>query len=151
MLTELDKKILIALRDDGRASWSALAKRFSVSRVTIQNRVESMRVRKIIKGYTVVANVNSAKAGISEEKAFFMLQFVAGDSFFGLCKLLSTSPHVLGIWCVAGEWDCFVLVSASSLREVAKLREHIFDKIKIKKLETHPVLNDCPSDFVESK
>ncbi|WP_424945601.1 Lrp/AsnC family transcriptional regulator [Candidatus Spongiihabitans sp.] len=145
MLGELDAKILVALSENGRASWSELGRRFSVSRVTIQNRVESMQARKIIKGYTVIAAADSGKVEVSEEKTFLLVQFADGGSVFTLQKFLAASPNVLGIWGVAGEWDCFVLLHAPSLKKIAALREHIFDKIKIKRLETHPVLNDFPA------
>ena len=150
MLTELDKKIFAALRDDGRVSWSALARRFSVSRVTVHNRVEAMRARHIIGGYTVVAGNNAHKAGAHEagaEEAFLLVQFAANDTLDALRKLLADSPYVRGIWCIAGEWDCFVLLRAPSLREVAQLREQIFDKLSIKRIETRPVLNDFTPHF----
>ena len=149
MLTELDKKIILALRKNGRASWSSLAKQFSVSRVTIQNRVDAMRARKIIKGYTVVVDNDSPKHNLAEEKVFLHVQFERDGSVFALQKLLSTSTSVLGIWGIAGEWDCLLLLKFSNMREVADLREYICRNIKIKRLETRPVLNDFPmNDFL---
>ncbi len=149
MLTELDQKIFAALHENGRASWSDLARRFSVSRVTIQNRVDAMRARNIIGGYTVVAGGNARKLGADEsgtEKAFLLVQFADNGTLAGLRKLLAGSPHVRDIWCIAGEWDCFVLLCAPSLREVAKLRERIFAELSVKRIETRPVLNDSPAN-----
>jgi len=142
MLTELDKKILAALEQDGRASWVSLARRFSVSRVTIQNRVEAMQARKIIRGYTVIADPKSARTVESDEKAFLMAQFAPGASVFQLQKLLSDSPYVLGVWGVTGNWDCVVLIRSVSLQQMAELRERIVSKVEIKRLETYPVLDD---------
>jgi len=141
VLTELDKKILAALSHDGRASWVSLARRFSVSRATIQNRVESMQVRNIIRGYTVIADPDSARTAGFGETAFLLAQFAPGASVFQLQKLLSDSPCVLGIWGVTGKWDCVALIRAVSLRQMAELRESIVDKIKIRRLETYPVLD----------
>lgn len=142
VLTELDQKILAALTHDGRASWVSLARRFSVSRATIQNRVEAMRVRNIIRGYTVIADPDSARTAAFGETAFFLAQFASGSSVFQLQKLLSDSPHVLGIWGVTGKWDCVALIRTVSLRQTAELREYIVNKIKIRRLETYPVLDN---------
>ncbi|MDD9857865.1 MAG: Lrp/AsnC family transcriptional regulator [Gammaproteobacteria bacterium] len=147
MLTELDKKILAALKQDGRASWASLARRFSVSRVTIQNRVESMRVRKIIRGYTVIADPDSMRTAAFGEKAFLLVRFAPGASVFQLQKLLSVWPGVLGVWGVTGKWDCLALIRAVSLQQMAELREHIVNKIKISRLETYPVLDDFAPVF----
>lgn len=147
-LTELDKKILAALEQDGRASWVSLAQRFSVSRVTIQNRVEAMQARNIIRGYTVIVDPKSARTLESDEKAFILVQFAPGASVFQLQKLLSDSPSVLGIWGVTGKWDCVALVRSVSLQEIAELRERIVSKIKISRLETYPVLDDFAPDSV---
>lgn len=141
VLTELDKKILAALTHDGRASWVSLARQFSVSRATIQNRVEAMQVRNIIRGYTVIADPDSARTAAFGETAFFLAQFASGSSVFQLQKLLSDSPCVLGIWGVTGKWDCVALIRAASLRQMAELREYIVNKINIRRLETYPVLD----------
>lgn len=148
MLTELDKKILAALEQDGRASWVSLARRFSVSRVTIQNRVEAMQARKIIRGYTVIADPKSARTVESDEKAFLLVQFASGASVFQLQKLLSDSPYVLGIWGVTGKWDCVALIRSVSLQQMAELRERIVSKIKVVRLETYPILDDFAPDSV---
>ena len=101
-----------------------------------------MQARKIIKGYTVIADVDLPKTEALDQKAFFTIQFARGDSVFSLNKLLASSPNVLDIWGVAGKWDCFVLTRASDLHETAKLREYIFGNVKLKQLETRPVLNE---------
>lgn len=147
-LTELDKKILAALEQDGRASWVSLARRFSVSRVTIQNRVEAMQARNIIRGYTVIADPKSARMAASDEKAFLLVQFAPGASVFQLQKLLSDSPCVLGVWGVTGKWDCVALMRTVSLQQMAELREQIVSKVKIIRLETYPVLDDFAPDSV---
>lgn len=53
-LTELDRRIIEALKADARVSFRALAKRLGVSTPTISKRVKRLEEAGIIRGYTVV-------------------------------------------------------------------------------------------------
>ena len=53
-IDNLDRKILTLLTEDSRASYREIAKRCSVSAVTVLSRVKKMEQSGIIKGYTTV-------------------------------------------------------------------------------------------------
>jgi Lrp/AsnC family leucine-responsive transcriptional regulator len=62
-----DTRILSALQEDGRISWSRLAKRINLSASACQRRVEALIERGVIENFTV--NLNEASLGNSV-KAF---------------------------------------------------------------------------------
>lgn len=52
-LTELDHKLLLKLSDNSRTSVSDLAKALGVSRITVQNHMDLLERKHVIKGYTI--------------------------------------------------------------------------------------------------
>ena len=140
MLRELDSKILALLKRDGRMSWTDIARVLRVSRVTVQNRVEQLRDRGIIRGFTVVLQDESAGANGSI-KAFFQIKFSRGGSVFQLAEALTGAPEIQHIWAIAGTWDALILVETDTLEKVSSLRETMIAMTLIDEIETRPVLN----------
>ena len=54
-----DTRILLALQEDGRMSWSRLAKRINLSASACQRRVEALIERGVIDNFTVNLNEKS--------------------------------------------------------------------------------------------
>ena len=52
-MDDLDRKLLALLRTDARASTSALARKLSITRSTLQSRLQRLEKNGIITGYTV--------------------------------------------------------------------------------------------------
>jgi len=59
---DLDLKILKLLREDGRASFTAIAKKLRLSESTIRKRIQALQKRDIIKRFT--AEIDPYKIGI---------------------------------------------------------------------------------------
>jgi len=60
---ELDLKILKMLQEDGRLSFTGIAKKLRMSESTIRKRVQALQKKKVIKRFTV--EVNPSKIGIN--------------------------------------------------------------------------------------
>jgi len=63
MVDELDLKILAMLREDGRRSFTEMAKRLRLSESTIRKRVLSLQTKGVIKRFTV--EIEPSKIGVN--------------------------------------------------------------------------------------
>jgi Lrp/AsnC family leucine-responsive transcriptional regulator len=109
-----DTRILLALQEDGRMSWSRLAKRINLSASACQRRVEALIERGVIENFTV--NLNEKSLG-HRVKAFVEVNVdrqstdLAKD--FRL-KVLE-HPQVQACHMVSGTIDFMLEVVASDL------------------------------------
>lgn len=62
-IDELDLMILEMLQEDGRLSFTGIAKKLRMSESTIRKRVQALQKKKVIKRFTV--EVNPSKIGIN--------------------------------------------------------------------------------------
>ncbi|GAK41396.1 Lrp/AsnC family transcriptional regulator [Paenibacillus urinalis] len=67
-LDEIDRKILIALHQNSRISYTDLGQQIGLSRVAVQARINALAEKEIIERFTVV--INPVKVGLSVS-AFF--------------------------------------------------------------------------------
>src|SRR5208283_5727909 len=70
-MDDLDQRLIAALRIDGRASLSELAKSLGVSRGTIQNRLDRLIASDVILGFTVRVKGSPAASQI---RAIMMIE-----------------------------------------------------------------------------
>jgi len=61
MIDELDRKIIIALGENGRISYSALARKLGIEGITVTKRVERLLKDNVI---TICAEPNPVKMGL---------------------------------------------------------------------------------------
>lgn len=139
-LTDKDRELLALLKDDGRLTWTEVAKRLGVSRVAIQKRVEALEVSGWIEGFTVrIAGPEEDEPGVA---AFLRVSFHPGMNCFKLYRRFGHDSIVRGAWSVAGDWDTVLLVHAERMELISDFREIIAEGGGIKAIETQVVLND---------
>jgi Lrp/AsnC family transcriptional regulator, leucine-responsive regulatory protein len=106
-LDEVDRKLLLALSQDGRRPAAALAKELGLSRQAITERLRDLETRGVIRGYR--ADVDPAALGL-EVRAQIRLA-MDGAASAGkereVIRRLRASPLVQSVFRVSGE-DCFV-------------------------------------------
>ena len=64
-LDQLDRKILEALLDNARYSYSQIGERVGVSRVAVKARMDQLQQRGIIEGYTAVIDPQKLSGAVS--------------------------------------------------------------------------------------
>jgi DNA-binding Lrp family transcriptional regulator len=87
-MDDTDRRLIGLLRDDGRASVAALAKRLGVARGTVQNRLAKLEADGTIVGYRAEA----------------------------VLKALRGEPSVTALHTTNGRWDIVAEVRADSLQ-----------------------------------
>ena len=106
--------ILTTLQDDGRITWSQLAKRVSLSASAVQRRVESLQDRGVIENFTV--NLNESALGHSV-KAFVTVNIERQNTQLAeeFRRRVLEHPQVQACHMISGSFDFILEIVASDL------------------------------------
>lgn len=112
-LTSTDKKLLLILKRDARASITTLAGQLGVSRSTVQMSLERLVSSKTIQRFTV--DVDSA-AGIELIRAVMTVE-VQGNLTSSVVKSLKDIPEIVSLYSTNGAWDLVAQIETTSLSD----------------------------------
>ncbi len=121
-MDDMDRKLLQALREDGRVSFRELSEKVNVSSQTISDRVVKMTEKGVITGFTVM--VDQAKLGYPID--FVVELDVELPKMKAVQKELAQYPELYQVKVVTGDHDILVLGAA---RDIMHLHEIIEEKI----------------------
>jgi Lrp/AsnC family transcriptional regulator, leucine-responsive regulatory protein len=120
-LDEVDRRLLLALSQDGRRPAAALAKELGLSRQAVTERLRDLEARGVIRGYR--ADVDPAALGL-EVHAQIRLAIdgaASAQKEREVVRRLRNSPLVQSVYRVSGE-DCFVVqVACRRIEDVSAL------------------------------
>jgi DNA-binding Lrp family transcriptional regulator len=122
-LDDVDRRIVAALRADGRLSMRALAERLHISRASAYARVNRLERSGVITGYT--ATIDSQRYGYGVSAYVFLK--ISQQSWKSVRERILAIPEVEQGALVAGEHDIVLLVrtrDAASLRDLVLTRFH---------------------------
>jgi Lrp/AsnC family transcriptional regulator, leucine-responsive regulatory protein len=118
----IDRQLLAALRENGRASWAELGRLVGMSGPSVQDRVRRLEERGVITGYR--AQVSAAAVGLGVSALVDLYQGEEADD--DVADQLRDVPEVEDCWYVAGDEEFVVKVRAADVAGleavVAKLR-----------------------------
>lgn len=120
-LDPIDQKLLAALRRDGRASTSELARLVGRSRTTVQGRIERLERAGVIIGYTARLAPEREQGAV---RAHVMIK-VEPKKEAAVGAALRTIDEVRVLHTVAGVFDMIVVAAADSVGEI----EAVIDRI----------------------
>jgi DNA-binding Lrp family transcriptional regulator len=112
-MDDLDHRLIAALRTNGRASLSELAKSLGVSRGTIQNRLDRLIASNVIIGFTVRLK-NSPAA--SQIRAIMMIE-VSGKNTRQVATSLRGLPQIHALHSTNGAFDLIAEIEVETLVE----------------------------------
>lgn len=118
-MDELDRKLLEALRDEGRISFRELAHQFDVSSQTISDRIVKMMEKKIIKGFTVMVD----QAEIGYPITFVVELDVDLTKMEEVQEELSAYQELYQIHVVTGDHDILALGVAKDITHLYEIVE----------------------------
>ncbi len=110
---DLDRQLIAALREDGRAPLSKLATILNVSRGTVQARLDRLLDTGAVLGFTVRVRQDHEDGAI---RAIMMIE-VTGKSTTAIIKRLRGLPELHSLHTTNGSWDLIAEIRASNLRE----------------------------------
>ncbi len=110
-MDDLDRKLISALRHDARASLSDLALLLGVSRTTVRGRIERLRARGDIVGFTVVLRQDAHRDAVRG----LMMIGIEGRGAERITRQLGGLPEVRAIHSTNGRWDLIVELGTETL------------------------------------
>jgi DNA-binding Lrp family transcriptional regulator len=116
-LDATDRRIVDALRADGRLSMRALAERLHISRASVYARVERLHSAGVVTGYTATIDPERYGYGL----AAYIYVKISQHSWKVVRERLIALPEVAHGALVSGEFDLVLLVrtrDATSLRDL---------------------------------
>jgi DNA-binding Lrp family transcriptional regulator len=122
-IDDVDRRIVDALRCDGRLSMRALAERLHISRAGVYTRVERLERVGVITGYS--ATVDARRYGLS--LSAYVNVKVAQRSWKSLRKRVLALEDVEHAALVSGEYDIVLLVRT---RDVETLRDLVLTRLQ---------------------
>jgi DNA-binding Lrp family transcriptional regulator len=111
-LDTLDRRIVALLREDGRRSYSEMARAIGMSVAAVKRRVGRLQDDGVIRGYT--AQIDYARLGWTVQ-AFVEVRHTGRTSVDDIIATASAVPEVQSVYAVAGELDALIQIRAHDL------------------------------------
>jgi DNA-binding Lrp family transcriptional regulator len=121
MLNKEDEKLLALLQRDARASISDLARALDLSRTTVQNRLQRLTERGVIKGFTVELGESYLSNLVSAHVSIKVKQKLTARTNIELRQL----PQISALYAISGEYDLIAIVQAQSTEQLSHLLDDI--------------------------
>jgi len=139
-MDDLDRKLLALLRADARAPASTLAAKLKVSRGTVQNRIERMVSRGVIRGFTV-----TTRPDLERERVRAVMSIaIEGERSGAVLRALRGVPEVVAVHSTNGRWDLVAELDTDTLQGFSRVLDHIRTIEGIASTETSLLLETYP-------
>jgi DNA-binding Lrp family transcriptional regulator len=117
----IDEKLILALRENGRASTAQLARLVGRSRTSVQSRIERLEKQGIIVGYAVLLAPEQALGAV---RAHVMIK-VGPKEARAVTAALRAIPPVRVLHSVSGEVDLIAVAATASVAEMDQVIDRI--------------------------
>jgi DNA-binding Lrp family transcriptional regulator len=119
---ELDRRIVAALVEDGRATYAQIGARVGLSAPAVKRRVDRLRASGAVTGFSAI--VNPGILGWTTE-AYVELFCRGRTSPSDIAAAVSKYPEVTGAATITGEADALLHIRAADVRHFEQVVEHI--------------------------
>jgi len=118
MNDELDKRLILDLQNDGRATYVDIARKYGIAEGTIRKRIKRLLSDEIIK-VSAVPNVRKLGFGLISIVGFQ----VKMEDLRNVADNLAGNKHICYLAFVAGRYDLMAIVVTSSPEELSSFLE----------------------------
>jgi len=133
----LDRAIIGILRTDGRASMSKIAALLSISRATVQTRLDRLLETGAVLGFTVRLRQNEEGSAVRA----IMSIAVAGKSTAAVIKSMHGLPEVQSLYTTNGAWDLVAEIRAENLQDFDRVLRLVRETEGVSSSETNILLS----------
>ena len=112
-MDDTDRRLISALRHDGRAAVSDLALLLNLSRATVRSRLDRLRASGEVVGYTVVLKDDVARDPV---RALMMIG-IEGRGAERIMARITGLPEVLAVHSTNGRWDLIAEIGTRTLED----------------------------------
>ena len=136
-LDVLDNKILEAIKDNARLSYSDIGNAVGLSRVAVKNRIDAMEVKGVIKGYQTVINNNHMPTGVR-----FMLDVEAiSESVQYILEVLCGDPYIRQVYSTTGNCRFHCVGYAPNNETLGAHVRYLYNHTEgIRRMECHVIM-----------
>jgi DNA-binding Lrp family transcriptional regulator len=113
-----DRKIVALLVEDARRTYDDIGRRVGLSASAAKRRVDSLRARGVVRGFTAVLDQRLEGWGI---EAIVHLYYSAGALREEAARGLAGRPEIIQVWMVSGQADAIAHVRARDGRDLERL------------------------------
>ena len=117
----IDEKLLLALRENGRASTAQLARLVGRSRTSVQSRIERMEKQGVIVGFRVRVAPEHGRGAV---RAHVMIK-VGPKEVRAVTAALRTIAQVRVLHSVSGDVDLIAVAATASVAEMDEVIDRI--------------------------
>lgn len=110
-MDKTDNELIAALRHDARASLSDLSARLGLSRATVRSRIEKLRTRGDILGFTVVLREDTLRDPVRG----LMMISIEGGGTERIIRTLQGMVELRAVHSTNGRWDVIVEIGTDTL------------------------------------
>ena len=142
-IDELDEKILKVLLSDGRTSAREIAERLHVSTSTVTARIEKLRERQIIRGFS--ARVDFQKLGYELTAVTEII--VSKGKLLEMEREIARFPEVCAVYDVTGEVDAIVVSKCRTREDLSRFTKELLAMPFVERTNSHVVLTTVKEDF----
>lgn len=112
-MDDVDSRLIAALRHDARMPLSDLALRLGVSRATVRARLDRLRARGDIVGFSVVTRADVAQDPVRG----LMMIGIEGRGTERITRQLSGMADVRAVHSTNGRWDVIIEIGTETLED----------------------------------
>jgi len=117
----IDERLLLALREDGRASTAKLARLVGRSRTSVQSRIERLQKQGVIVGFGVLL---APEHGLGAVRAHVMIK-VGPKETRAVTAALRSIPQVRVLHSVSGDVDLIAVAATASVAEMDEVIDRV--------------------------
>lgn len=121
-LDDVDRRLLELLREDGRCSYSEMARTISMSVAAVKRRVDRLQEAGVIRGFT--AQIDPTYLGWTVE-AFAEVRYLGRTPVTDIIRIASAFPEVHAVYTVAGDLDALVQIRARDLSHLMSVIDQL--------------------------
>jgi Lrp/AsnC family leucine-responsive transcriptional regulator len=118
IMDDQDRQILALLVEDGRRTYDDIARRVALSAPAVKRRVDRMRTRGALQGFTAVVDQGALGA---HTEALIELFYAPGTLLDQVADTLRRHPEVVEAWSVTGEADAIARVRTQDNADLERL------------------------------
>ena len=142
-LDDVDLRIINLLQEDSRLSYNKIASKLGISVGTAYNRIKSLEERGVLKGYTVLIDMDKVGYNLT---ALILIQ-AEGKHLLNVETEIAKMNNVVSVYDITGDFDIAVIARFKDRDSLNQFIKNLLSLPYVKRTVTNVVLNVVKEDI----